>query len=323
MRFKRLVLPGILCIFLFPVIGDAASILDDVNFIVIREMQLRKEKETYFMDVTHVIRNSSNYALKFENCRFKLSFVTKDVGEIKLGSVLKNEILLERKADSPATDTSITLSPNIGSDIQAFHLNVTSSEEMNSMLMASNPSLRLHIQGNFNLGMGSKRGWVYQPGIKIDWILPIEVVRDVFVNTYKAIERAAGKGGDDIAEDDDFLADIEEEGKFSRINEMVLYFSPGEKTLTYKSKARLIKWMKGLQEASDKWTLHVEGYADGKDAKHGKVLATDRAGAVYDHLAKTLGLKWKNVKVEGFGRELPATAKDDDKNRVEIYFTNS
>ncbi len=317
----------VLLIFLLPSGADAETVLDHIDFILIQDMQLRKEKEVYFMDVTSVIQNSGNYTLKLGDCRFKLSFVPKDSEEIEVGSVFKEEILLEKKTDSSATDTSVRLSANIGPDIEKFHLNITSSEEMNSLLMDPKPKLNLHIQGGFNLGMGFRQGWVYQSGIKIDWILPVEVVRNVFVDTYKAIELAAGKGGSsDADEEDDFLADIGEESKLLPINKMVVYFSPGKKTLPDKSRKTLEKWMKNLQDTPDERTLHIEGYASGKDSKYSKVLSEERAGVVYDYLSKTLGLKWKNVKVDGFGGEIPVpgvNAKDlDEKNCVKLYFTS-
>lgn len=196
----------ILSIFFYPSVAYPASILDEIDFVLIQEMQLRKENGTYFLDITSVVRNSGKRALKLKKCKFDLSLLPQDSKEIRLGSTTKDEIFLE------SADTNVQLSANIGTDMETFHTNITSSEEVNSLLGAPKPKFNLRIQGDFDLGMKVKRGWVYQSGIKIDWVLKIEVIRDAFVKTYKAIEQAADKSGkrlDDTEEDDDFLNDLE------------------------------------------------------------------------------------------------------------------
>ncbi|OQX27169.1 MAG: hypothetical protein BWK80_06655 [Desulfobacteraceae bacterium IS3] len=185
----------LLSLFLFPPEGKASSILDEVNIVSIRDMQLRKEKDGYLMDVICVIRNSNKHKLKFNDVNFKLAFAVNDAEEIKIGPTFNKEVLLEKKADSSHTDSDVRFVAAIGNDIQKFHSDITSSEEMSALLMDPAPKLNLHIQGDFGLGIEVKQGWVYLKSVTIDWILKVDVPRDVFVRTYKAIESAAGKGG--------------------------------------------------------------------------------------------------------------------------------
>ncbi len=341
MQFFRIAVSGfsllcILSIFFFPGFADSASILDEIDFVLIRDMQLRKEKGAYFFDVTSVVRNSGEHTLKLTNCKLDLSFTPEDSKTIELGSTFKDEILLEKKKpDSQGTDTNLHLSANIGSDIEAFHFKITSSEEMSSQLMEPKPKLNLHIQGGFELGMKLKRGWVYQPGIKIDWILQIEVVRDVFVKTYKAVELAAGKSSNvpaDAEEDDEFLADFDEEdepslpidekGKTLTADKTIVYFSPNQKTLDKKATKIIQEWMGNIQKNSDGRILHIKGYSDGGNLKDNKSLSQSRAKAVHEYLVNTLGMKWKHVKVNGLVQKPGDDKNSNSKGRVELYFTN-
>ncbi len=172
LNFKVFKFLSVLSIFLFPLIAEPSSlILDKIDIVSIQDMQLRKENQTYFMDVVCVVRNSSKYILKLQDCKFDLSFVPEDSQEIRIGATSGDEILLEKKADSPYTDTNVPLVAHIESDIEKFHLNITSSEEMSSLLMEPKPKLNLHIQGNLGVGIKVKQGWVHIQGITIDWTL--------------------------------------------------------------------------------------------------------------------------------------------------------
>ncbi|MDM8522469.1 hypothetical protein QUF80_03785 [Desulfococcaceae bacterium HSG8] len=190
--------------FFCPNLAKASSlILDEINIVAIQDMHLRKEKGAYYMDVVCKVQNAGKYTLKFQNCKFDLSFALRNSENIRLGSTFKEEALLKKSGD-----TDIQLATKLGSDIEKFHFNIISSEELSSLLMEPHPKLNLGLQGDFILGIQFKHGWMYQKGIKIDWILPVDVPRDVFVRTYKAIESAAGKGSD-LSDDDLFKEDDE------------------------------------------------------------------------------------------------------------------
>ncbi len=207
-------------IFLFPLIAESSSLLlDEINIISIQDMELRKEKETYFIAVTFVVRNSGKSTLKFTDSDFKLSFAPTDAEEISIGSASEDEILLERKGDLSYTDTNLQFLINISNDIKQLHLNIISSEEMSSQLTEPKPKLNLHIQGDFGLGVKLKQGWMYLKGVTIDWVITVDVPRDVFVRTYKEIESAADgevKASDDIK---DALFDAEEDELFEKSSE--------------------------------------------------------------------------------------------------------
>jgi len=209
-------------IFFFPLIAKSSSlILDEINIISIQDMKLRKEKETYFMDITCVVRNSGKNTLKFTESKFKLFFALTDTEEISIGSASENEILLERKEDLPYTDTNLQFAMNISNDIKQFHLNIISSEEMSSQLTEPKPKLNLHIQGDFGLGVKMKQGWMYLKGVTIDWTLTVDVARDAFVRTYKEIESAADNGenaSSDAKKDVSF--DKEEDALFKESSEL-------------------------------------------------------------------------------------------------------
>lgn len=179
-------------IFSPPVALPSSLVVDEINIIAVRDMQLRKEGRDYFMDVVCVVRNTGKSILKFQKCNFKLSFAAEK--DILIGPASKDEVLIGREENSPHTDTDVRFVTPLGTDIQKFHAEISASEQLSSLILDTAPRFNLHIRGEFNVGIGMKQGWVYLKGITIDWILALDVPRDVFVKTYKAIERAAGKG---------------------------------------------------------------------------------------------------------------------------------
>ncbi|OQY57253.1 MAG: hypothetical protein B6245_17270 [Desulfobacteraceae bacterium 4572_88] len=191
--------------FLLPPVALSSSlVVDEIDIIAIRDMQLRKEGGSYFMDVVCVVRNTGKHILKFQKCKFDLSFAAEK--DIRIGPAAKNEVLIGWEKNSPHTDTDIRFVTQLATDIKKFHSEISSSGEISSLILDPAPKLNLHIRGEFNVGIGMKQGWVYLKGITIDWILPLDVPRDVFVRTYKAIERAAGKGDEPLDDELDIFA---------------------------------------------------------------------------------------------------------------------
>ncbi len=145
------------------------------------------------MDVLCTIRNSGKSTLRFKKCRFDLGFALKDADDVRLGTASKEKIFVRNRGESPYTDTDVSFTADLGSDIRAFHHRIISSDELSSLLTDPKPKLNLHIRGDFVLGIQLTQGWMYQSGIRIDWTLAVDVPRDVFVSAYKTIETAAGQ----------------------------------------------------------------------------------------------------------------------------------
>lgn len=199
----------LLSITFFPFAAEASSlVLDDVTITAIQDMQLRKEKRTYFMDVVCVVQNSGKNVLKLTKAKFDLGFALENEEDISIGPVFKDEVILADKTDSPSVVHLVT---NLGNDIQKLHMAMISSEEISSLIMDPKPKLNFHIKGDFGLGIGLKQGWVYLQSITIDWILKVDVPRDVFVRTYKTIERVAKGGSINDADSPDNLSNKEDE----------------------------------------------------------------------------------------------------------------
>jgi hypothetical protein len=198
----------LLSITFFPFAAEASSlVLDDVTITAIQDMQLRKEKRTYFMDVVCVVQNSGKNVLKLKEAKFDLGFALENAEDISIGPVFKNEVLLADKTNSPSV---IQLVTNLGDDIQKLHMAMISSEEISSLIMDPKPKLNFHIKGDFGLGIGLKQGWIYLQGVTIDWTLNVDIPRDVFVRTYKTIERVANGGSINDSDSDNLFGEEDE-----------------------------------------------------------------------------------------------------------------
>ncbi len=167
------------------------TIMDDIDILMIKDMTLRQEKNDFFLDVVFAVRNRGN-TVRFQQSRFDISFVQEDSKEIPLGTTAKEDLLLSAETDDP---TDVRFTAAIG-DIESLRLHLISSDEMSELMMASNPKVNMHIRGGFDLKLRAGQGWMSQPGYRIDWILPLEIPREIFVQTYKAIEDAADRKED-------------------------------------------------------------------------------------------------------------------------------
>ncbi len=104
----------------------------------------------------------------------------------------QDTVLIPKEKNTLYTDSIIRFVTQIGKDIEQLHYDISSSDEMSSLLMDPKPVINLRIQSNFELGLQIRHGWVYFDGITIDWVVPLSIPRDVLINTFKAIEAEAG-----------------------------------------------------------------------------------------------------------------------------------
>jgi len=302
-------------------VSDSYAFIDDIHLGNITDMKLRKNNETYSADVTMIFRNSSNKDLKLKDCRFDLSFALKNSETIRIGTVIKDEIILTKSVNSSPSKQNVFLSANIGNDIRKLHLAIISSDEMNALLTDPAPKLTLRIVGGFDAGMKSDLGWTYQKGLKINWLITSEVPRKALIRTYKAIENSADKeeAGEQVV-----LADNEEDTSLSDVR-LTIYFSKGQKILSDKNKKDLQDWLKNLPAISEGWLLNIDGHTDKDGYLKNKDISEQRAMLVRDHLFSISEFSPNRVKIFGYGEEKPVmvgkTREANDKNRrVELYF---
>lgn len=175
-------------IFLSHIPASLSFDIDCIDIPEIREMQLREENGGYYMDVIIVVKNSGGRDIQLQNCDFSLAFAAEDIGKIELGKAVKDFVTL--KSTGTVTDTELPLTVTLG-NIEKLHLDIISSDEMNSLLTSHEPQLNLSVTGEFDAGVYSKMGWTYEQGIRIEWVLKTKIQRKVLMDAYKAIELAA------------------------------------------------------------------------------------------------------------------------------------
>lgn len=182
-------LPGI---FLWDVSEALSFHIDNIDIPEIREMQLRKDDGIYYIDVVMLIKNSGEKDIRLQNCNLNLAFAVENNGRIQLGKAMKDSVTLTKR-NNGAGNTALPLTVALGKNIEKLHLDIISSDAMNSLLTASEPVLKLSVTGGFDAGILSKIGWTYEQDLQIDWILESKIPRKVLMDTYKAIETAADR----------------------------------------------------------------------------------------------------------------------------------
>ncbi len=317
------------------ILGFSPLLLDNIDIVAIRDLQLRQERGDYVLDTTIVIRNTTGSTLKLENCTFDLAFAFDNSEDIPLGAAVKDEILLEQQADSAddSTDTDVKLSVNLGPDIQKLQQTLMAKKEMALLLTQSKPKLNLHLQGKFDIGIKADRAWGYQEGITIDWIVKPEVQKSVLAKIMHAMisgTTTAATTPEAKPISPKAAASVTPEAKpipDTIMQKITVYFASGAKALDDESKKALRKWVKEQQNISDRAILHVEGHTDSSGpAKQNQKISEKRANIVYYYLTKTLKMTWKQVVIKGFGETQPVATEDsEDKEaqarnrRVEVY----
>ncbi len=324
--------------FLYVTTAFASFIMDDIDMPEIKDMRLRKENDVYYMDVIIMVKNSGKKDIELKNCNFNLAFAVKDTDDINIGTTSKDTIILDT-----AGKTEMPLSVMIGSDIKRLHLNIISSDEMNSLLTDPDPELNINIRGNFDAGVKARLGWTYERGLNIDWLIKSKISRQILISAYKSIEQAADPESrtspdDDFFENPDLNSGYEKkeeknpdpemaEDKYHLKFKKIIYFGWGQKLLSKHNKEELNIWVKEIVSIAENMPLHIDGHTDTDGNPKNKTISEHRAGLVKDYLTNDLKLKIKDICVAGFGEERPAVAGNDkeagNKNRrVELYFSN-
>jgi hypothetical protein len=170
--------------------GFFTGILEEIDIVAIRDLQVRKEGGQNILDAVITIRNTTQKYLKLIDCDFDLAFVLPADEDIRLGQVFREEILLVQGAGSENTDTDLLLSIDLGSDwdVQALYEQLLPTA--NVILTESKPEINLHLKAQFNLAVRSQQAWHYGNGFRIDWIVTPAVERMVLFKFLQAIAPA-------------------------------------------------------------------------------------------------------------------------------------
>lgn len=316
---------------LFPfIVGFSPLLIDNIDIVAIRDMQLRHEGKDNVLDTIIVIRNSNENTLKLENCTFDLAFALSDSEDIPLGRALKEEIFLERQVDSmdAYTDTEVRLSVSLDQDIQTLSQTLMTKKEIVGLLAESKPKLNLHLKGRFDVGIKANRAWGYQPGITIDWIVKPEVQRDILAKVFSTMTPGSKPAAaiPEATPSPVTAAPISKEtSDLDVTRKITIYFALGAKTFDDDAREKLQKWAEKQQELSKDMILHVEGHTDKKgDEQKNLKISIERADTVCDYLTDTLNMSWKRVVIEGFGETQPVVTGDSEEahaknRRVELY----
>jgi outer membrane protein OmpA-like peptidoglycan-associated protein len=338
----RQILYFFMLILSFPfLLGFSPDLLDQLDIVEVRDMQLRQEGHTYFLDTVIVIRNANKNTLKLEHCTFDLALAFDNGEDISLGTAQIEEILLphpESVSDEP-TDIEVPLAVHLGQNIQALSQQLSTQKEMALLLTQPRPHLNLRLQGRFDLGIKAAQLWGYQSGITIDWIVTPEIRREVLakvIQTMAAGQAIASATPSSTSETGQKAlsaqppataqTDASESSPSSEaIPHIVVYFDPGSTSLNSEAIKTLQAWAKQQRTTSSKDILHVEGHTDSSgDAEQNQIISVKRAGAVYYYLTNTLGITWEQTVVKGFGEtrlllEEDGTEIQAKNRRVELY----
>ena len=168
-------------------LGISPAILDQIDLVAIRQLQLRSEGGRQILETTVTIRNTSQQTLKFEQGECDVAFVTNAAEDVKLGQIRQDVILLEQKDRPTLTDTELVFAFELGSNAEVAALFEKVRATTDALLQASPLKIKLHLQARFNLAIKADKGCDYLNEVEIDWILAPEIERTVFENFLQTI----------------------------------------------------------------------------------------------------------------------------------------
>ncbi len=167
--------------------GFFFSVLEEIDIVAIREMNLRDEGEQHTLEALITIRNTSMKTLKLLQSDFELAIVTHDGKYIPLGSTQQDEILLEQAGGEPKSDTDMLLSLPLGSEEEVYELYQHVISTTRFLLLELEPTIDLRVKANFKLAVKTSQAWNYSNGIQIDWVVTPEISRRELIEFLQAI----------------------------------------------------------------------------------------------------------------------------------------
>ncbi len=340
----------VLIIVLLPcLLGFSPQLIEDINIVAIRAMQLHEEQGQPVIVVRLIIRNSAHNLLKLQDCEFKLAIAPNDAKEILLGTARNKEIFLkspDSSQENAFADTEVPITIYVKQSIQELAQTLMTTKEIALLLAepAATVQLPVHLQGQFDLAVKATRSWGTQPGIRIDWIVRPQVEKQILTKLITAMTSGTMAEMDSVdpkttltqtpAKTPQLPSDSERQssasvpsssGQSPPSERTVVYFASGSTSLDLPAMSTLQEWAEQYQGQSQEFILHIEGHTDSSgSATLNQEISIQRAGAVYGYLAQTSNLTWKYVIIEGFGQTRLAMTGDSEEarrknRRVEVY----
>jgi hypothetical protein len=194
------------------------NVIENLKIVAIKSIQVREEPHDIFLDITTAIRNSNPQQIKLSNGKFVFSIQSiykKDVLKKEIiykASEADCDMIVKRKGDianeksevgeakSPffrrenCTDVEeIILKPEAEVEepekvnYVMFHVNIGPGTSRafnvlrNLMNCIGNPDVKtaqILINGEFDLGVRSPRGWSSVKSVRINWLFIPEIEKD-------------------------------------------------------------------------------------------------------------------------------------------------
>lgn len=186
--------------------SDSEAFIDALDLEYVRDIELIKDKNSYYLNFVIDIANKSKNDIKLNDLRVGFSFDLDKEPDIYIGLSNINQLKIPSMQKTDGDPISINVAIE---DIEQLHLDLISSNEIQSILTDYDPKIKVRLIGDFDIGVRSSMGWTYQNGLSIDWVIGNSLNRELLITTYKDIEKASDidrdKGGSPIEKD--FLID--------------------------------------------------------------------------------------------------------------------
>ncbi len=187
-----------------PVVNAQQNIIDKLEVVSIKTIQIRPEENTIFMDLEVAIANTNEKEIRLRNGKFTFflhskyndpayyenaprdsesivseGIVIKEDGKRKIGTAKRHgnnkDITLASTKDDPPNIVKFRV--DIGkSQSQAFDV---MAHMMNCIGYRKFKDPRINIEGTFELGVRSDKGWSMVESVKIEWNFCPETPLDV------------------------------------------------------------------------------------------------------------------------------------------------
>jgi len=326
----------LISLMIFPMlVGFSPDLLDKIRFGNIRDLQLKKEGKNYLIETFLVIQYTGDRALKLDQGVFEVAVILKDGREFPLGTVRPQEITIDppANADAPPTETLMPMTLNLGTDLQTFLQGI----DIAGLMTEAEPTLKVHLQGKFNLGMKATQFWGYQEGLNIDWIVTPAVSHAELLKLAPALtgkipltpvpHPGATPTPNNVPGEPTPTPASNPSDRLTSVTPYTVLFT-SRLNISPEKQQQFANWAQShFKPGTNPDVLHIDGHADSSVGKiDNQTLSEQRAAIVYQKLIE-LGFTWKHVVLQGFGAtrlilDQHGVELVTESRRVELYLSD-
>ena len=148
-----------------------SGIVENLEFTAIKSIELHKQDERFYLDVTVVVKNPSEKELRIVDVNFFFYFEIQDAKRRTfIGRANDNDE--EKNSLKPGEANEIVFHIDMGNAVSDVHRLIV--DIINSFKNSFSNQITYYCEGGFSIGIKSARGWTYGEGGELLWKFRID-----------------------------------------------------------------------------------------------------------------------------------------------------